>query len=163
PASGVARLLGASSPLVRAGAAILSAPGDEAVAGVGETQDGAMRIHVRIHARVLRRDGTPAPASVAPTLLGRVPSDAAAAVRLTGGGQSAFRTLASGAFTLPVTPALQPSYAVSGDTLVVTTAQPGLDQARVAPRGVVQAAALRAVRGEDDGSVQALGYLDLRQ
>ena len=81
PASGVARLLGASSPLVRAGAAILSAPGDEAVAGVGETQDGGMRIH----ARVLRRAGTPAPATVAPTLLGRVPSDAAAAVLLPGG------------------------------------------------------------------------------
>jgi hypothetical protein len=85
------------------------------------------------------------------------------AQRLTGGGQSAFRTLASGAFTLPVTPALQPSYAIGGDTLVATTAQPGLDQARVAPRGVAQAAALRAVRDEDDGSVQALGYLDLRQ
>ncbi len=244
PASGVARLLGASSPLVRAGAAILSAPGDEAVAGVGETQDGGMRIH----ARVLRRAGTPAPATVAPTLLGRVPSDAAAAVLLpggaalgaladrlggatlvdtvrgalaaessldldrdvlgplresllsvrafnavpvitlvarsqdpsatrealaraqgplaqglTGGAQSAFRTLASGVFTLPVTPALQPSYAVNGDTLVATTAQPGLDQARVAARGVVQAPALRAVRGDEGGSVQALGYLDLRQ
>jgi Protein of unknown function (DUF3352) len=244
PTSGVARLLGSSSPLVRAGAAILSAPGDEAVAGVGETLDGGMRIH----AHILRRDGTPAPAAVAPTLLGRVPSDAAAAVllpggaalgaladrlggaalldavrgalaaessldldryvlgplresllsvrafndvpvitlvartrdpsatrealaraqgplaqRLTGGAQSAFRTLAGGAFTLPVTPALQPSYAVGGNTLVATTAQPGLDEARVAPRGIVQAEALRAVRGDGDGSVQALGYLDLRQ
>jgi hypothetical protein len=244
PASALARLLGSGSPLVRAGAALLSGPGDQAVAGTAEAQDGGLRVH----ARILRRDGTPAPATVAPTLLGRVPAGAAAAVllpgggalgplaerlggaalldgvrgvlrgeagldldrellgplresllsvqafndvpvitlaarssapastrealaraqgpltqRLTGGGGSAFRDLDGGAFSLPVTPALQPSYAVDGDTLVASTAQPGLDQRRVAARGIAQTPALRTVRGDGPESVQALGYLDLRQ
>jgi hypothetical protein len=85
------------------------------------------------------------------------------ATRLTGGVDQAFQTTAGGAFTLPVTPELQPSYAVDGDVLVATTAQPGLDERRVAARGIAQAPALARVLSSGQGSVQALGFLDLRQ
>jgi hypothetical protein len=60
-----------------------------------------------------------------------------------------------------VTPRLQPSYGLSGDVLVATTAQPGLDQMRVASRGIAQAPALARAMRRVDGRVQALGFFDL--
>jgi Protein of unknown function (DUF3352) len=83
------------------------------------------------------------------------------AARLTGGAARGFEVRRDGTFTLPVTARLQPSYGVSGDLLVATTAQPGLEQLRVAPRGIVQAPALAKVLDAGDGDTQALGFFDL--
>jgi hypothetical protein len=85
------------------------------------------------------------------------------AERLTGGATSVFENREDGSFTLPVTTRLQPSYALDGDVLVATTAQPGLDQRRAAARGIAQDPALAKVLALADGDVQALGFFDLRQ
>jgi hypothetical protein len=82
--------------------------------------------------------------------------------RLGGPGTDVFQTREDGAFTLPVTARLQPSYGLAGDVLVATTAQPGLEQMRVAPRGIAQSPALARVLDSIDGRVQALGFFDLR-
>jgi hypothetical protein len=82
--------------------------------------------------------------------------------RLTGGAARGFQARSDGTFTLPVTARLQPSYGLAGDVLVATTAQPGLDQLRVAPRGIAQAAALAKVLETGDGETQALGFFDLQ-
>lgn len=81
--------------------------------------------------------------------------------RLTGGAAREFQTREDGGFTLPVTARLQPSYGLSGDVLVATTAQPGLDQLRAAPRGIAQAPAFGKVLARAEGRVQALGFFDL--
>ncbi|MEA2291155.1 MAG: hypothetical protein QOF17_175 [Solirubrobacteraceae bacterium] len=83
------------------------------------------------------------------------------AARLTGGAARALAPVGPGAFTLPVTARLQPSYALSGDVLVASTAQLGLDQAHAAARGVAQAPALAPLSDLAGASVQALGFLDL--
>jgi hypothetical protein len=243
-AAGVRRLLSASSPLVRAAAALAAGPALEAVAAEAEPAEGG----VRVHARVLRGPAAPAPASFAPGLLGRVPLESTAAVvampggdalaalaarlggaaalsalraaargagvdldrdvlgplrgdavlslqargqtpvlslvartvapattrdalarlqapvahRLTGGAARGFDAVGAGAFTLPVTARLQPSYGVSGDVLVASTAQLGLEQARAAARGAPQAPALAPLADLAGGRVQALGFLDLQ-
>jgi hypothetical protein len=83
--------------------------------------------------------------------------------RLTGGATSVFQSRDDGSFTLPVTTRLQPSYAVDGNVLVASTAQPGLDQRRVAARGIAQAPALAKALKMVDGDVQALVFFDLHQ
>ena len=63
-------------------------------------------------------------------------------------------------FTLRVTPELAPSYAVSGDTVVVSTAPSGLQP----PRGTLAAApGFRATVGSVPDRADSLGFLDLRQ
>jgi hypothetical protein len=68
-----------------------------------------------------------------------------------------------GGFTMPVTPQLQPTYALSGNVLVASTAESGLEQLRAAQPGVAQELALQAVLDESGARVEALGFLDLRQ
>jgi hypothetical protein len=80
-----------------------------------------------------------------------------------GNGAGVFEARDGGAFALPVTPALQPSYAVTGDVVVASTAESGLEQMRVAPRGVAQEPALRSVSDPAGGRVEALAFADLRQ
>ena len=80
-----------------------------------------------------------------------------------GTGTGAFEARDGGAFSLPVTAALQPSYAVTGDVVVASTAESGLEQMRVAPRGVALEPALRSVSDRAGGRVEALAFADLRQ
>jgi hypothetical protein len=64
------------------------------------------------------------------------------------------------AYTLRVTPELAPSYAVSGDGLVASTAPAGLEP----PRGTLAAApAFEATVGSVPAQAESLGFLDLRQ
>jgi hypothetical protein len=64
------------------------------------------------------------------------------------------------AFTLRVTPELAPSYAVSGDGLVLSTAPAGLEP----PRGTLAASeAFGATIGDVPESADSLVFLDLRQ
>jgi Protein of unknown function (DUF3352) len=96
-------------------------------------------------------------------VLARVQAPLAAALGA-GNGQFESRTVAgTPAFTLPVTPELQPSWAVEQDTAIVSTAESGLAQLRSAERGIAQARALRAVTGGEVGRVEALVFLDLRK
>ncbi len=63
-------------------------------------------------------------------------------------------------YTLRVTPELAPSYALSGDGLVVSTAPAGL----APPRGTLAgAAAFRATVGAVPEQAESLVFLDLRQ
>jgi hypothetical protein len=63
-------------------------------------------------------------------------------------------------YTLRVTPELAPSYAVSGDGVVISTAPAGLQP----PRGTLAAApAFEATVGSVPAQAEALGFLDLRQ
>jgi hypothetical protein len=63
-------------------------------------------------------------------------------------------------FTLRVTPELAPSYAVSGDALVISTAPAGLDP----PRGTLASApAFDATIGSVPDRADSLVFLDLRQ
>jgi len=65
-----------------------------------------------------------------------------------------------GAFTLRVTPELGPSYAVSGDGVVISTAPAGLEP----PRGTLAAArGFNATIGEVPAEADSLVFLDLRQ
>jgi hypothetical protein len=84
------------------------------------------------------------------------------AARLTGGAAGGFEAREDGSFTLPVTARLQPSYGLGGSVLVASSAQPGLDQLRAAPRGIAQAPAFARVLARMDGAVQALGFFDLQ-
>jgi hypothetical protein len=243
PAAGVQRLIGGASGLLSTAAALLNSASLTGVAAeVAPAEGGA-----EVHARLLRRDGTPAPAAFGPSLLSRVPLDGTAALldlpsasllealavrlgasgvipaiqtavgdevsvdlerdvivplrgeaalsvqaravplftlvartvgpattrealarlqgpvarRLAGAGTELFQARGDGSFTLPLTARLQPSYGLTGDVLVATTAQPGLEQMRVAPRGIAQSPALARVLSEIDGRVQALGFFDL--
>jgi hypothetical protein len=245
PATGVRALRGASSPLVRAAAAILDGPALEGVAAAAAPADGGATVRVR----VARAPGAVPPPTFAPALLGRVPAastvalldlpgagalaalseriggsallgaarapiaeagldldsellgplrgeaalslaarnavpvftltarttapaatrDALARVqgpladRLTGGAATAFVARDDGSFTLPVTAQFQPSYAIAGNVLVASTAQPGLEQMRVAARGIAQAPAFGRVLARLEGRVQALGFIDLQE
>jgi len=63
-------------------------------------------------------------------------------------------------YTLRVTPELAPSYAVSGDGVVISTAPAGLQP----PRGTLAAAqGFQATVGSVPAHAESLGFLDLRQ
>jgi hypothetical protein len=87
---------------------------------------------------------------------------ATVARRLTGESVTMFQARPDGAYTLPLTTRLQPSYGVSGDVLVATSAQPGLDQLHAAPRGIAQVPAFAKAQESAKGGVQALGFIDLQ-
>jgi hypothetical protein len=244
PPAGVRALRGASSPLVRAAAALLDGPALAGVAATAASVAGGATVRVR----VARAPGTPPPPTFAPALLGRVPAERTVALldvagagtlaalaeriggsallgaaraataedgldldallgplrgetalslaahnavpvftltarssapaatrdalarlqapladRLTGGAATAFETREDGTFTLPVTAQFQPSYGMAGDVLVASTAQPGLEQTRVAARGIAQTPAFGRVLEGFDGRVQALGFIDLQE
>jgi hypothetical protein len=74
-----------------------------------------------------------------------------------------FRTLDADAFSLAVTPQLEPSYAVQGNVLIASTHRSGLAQRTLARRGLAQELALRAVSDETGGRIEALAFADLRQ
>ena len=80
------------------------------------------------------------------------------------GGSPFTQSTARGAdaFTLPVTDALEPSYAVGKDVLVASTTSSGLDQLASAKAPITGASALRRVMPEDGAKVEALGFLDPR-
>ena len=67
------------------------------------------------------------------------------------------------AFTLSVTPELEPSYAVSKDTLVASTASSGLEQLGRARSPVTGASVLKDLMPDEGQKVEALGFLDPRQ
>jgi hypothetical protein len=84
--------------------------------------------------------------------------------RLTGGSPFTQRDVAgASAFSLSVTPELEPSYAVAKQTLVASTASSGLEQLSAARAPVTGAPALREVMPEEGAKVEALGFLDPRQ
>jgi hypothetical protein len=74
-----------------------------------------------------------------------------------------FRALDDDAFVLPVTPQLEPSYAVTGNVVIASTHRSGLGQRTLARRGLAQELALRAVADDADGRIEALAFADLRQ
>jgi hypothetical protein len=78
-------------------------------------------------------------------------------------GSTGFRAAGGDAFSLPVTPQLEPSYAVTGNVVVVSTHGSGLAQRTLARRGLAQELALRAVADEAGGRIEALAFADLRQ
>ncbi len=80
------------------------------------------------------------------------------------GGSPFTQSTARGAdaFSLPVTDALEPSYAVAKDMLVASTTSSGLDQLASAKAPITAASALRRVMPEDGAKVEALGFLDPR-
>jgi hypothetical protein len=67
------------------------------------------------------------------------------------------------AFSLRVTPELEPSYAVSKDAVVVSTAGSGLDQLRPARSPATDARVLEELMPEEGEKVEALGFLDPRK
>ena len=67
------------------------------------------------------------------------------------------------AFTLSVTPELEPSYAVSKDTAVASTAASGLEQLGPARSPMTDASVLKDLMPEQGAKVEALGFLDPRQ
>jgi Protein of unknown function (DUF3352) len=78
-------------------------------------------------------------------------------------GSPGFRALDAEAFVLPVTPQLEPSYALTGSIAIASTHRSGLAQRTLARRGLAQEPALRAVAAESGGRVEALAFADLRQ
>ena len=84
------------------------------------------------------------------------------AEQLTGEART-FRALDENAFSLPVTRALEPSYALDGDVLIASTAASGLSQRTLARRGLAQELVLRAVADQAGGRIEALAFADLRQ
>jgi Protein of unknown function (DUF3352) len=84
------------------------------------------------------------------------------AEQLTGDAR-AFRTLDDNAFSLPVTRALEPSYALDGNVVIASTAASGLSQRTLARRGLAQELVLRAVSDQAGGRIEALAFADLRQ
>jgi hypothetical protein len=84
------------------------------------------------------------------------------AEQLTGDARG-FRALDDNAFTLPVTRALEPSYALDGNVVIASTAASGLAQRTLARRGLAQEPALRAVSDQAGGRIEALAFADLRQ
>jgi hypothetical protein len=74
-----------------------------------------------------------------------------------------FRALDDNAFSLAVTPALEPSYALDGDVVIASTAASGLSQRTLARRGLAQELVLRAVADQAGGRIEALAFADLRQ
>jgi hypothetical protein len=84
------------------------------------------------------------------------------AEQLTGAARS-FRALDDNAYSLPVTRALEPSYALDGDVLIASTAASGLAQRTLARRGLAQELVLRAVADQAGGRIEALAFADLSQ
>jgi hypothetical protein len=84
------------------------------------------------------------------------------AEQLTGDARG-FRALDDNAYTLPVNRALEPSYAIDGNVVVVSTDTSGLTQRTLAQRGLAQELVLRAVADQTGGRVEALAFADLRQ
>ena len=81
-----------------------------------------------------------------------------------GGGPFAQRELrGADAFTLDVTPELEPSYAVSKGAVVASTASSGLEQLGPARSPVTGAPVLEDLVPEEGEQVEALGFLDSRQ
>ena len=81
-----------------------------------------------------------------------------------GGGPFQQRELRGGdAFTLQVTPELEPSYAVTKDAVVASTASSGLEQLRPARTPATGASVLEDLMPEEGEKVEALGFLDPRQ
>ena len=74
-----------------------------------------------------------------------------------------FRSVEGDAFSLPVTPQLEPSYAVAGNILIASTHSSGLAQRTLARRGLAQELTLRGVSEEAGGRIEALAFADLRQ
>ena len=74
-------------------------------------------------------------------------------------GSPGFRTAGTDAFSLSVTPQLEPSYAVAGNVVVASTDGSGLAQRTLARRGLAQELAIGAV----EGRIEALAFADLRQ
>jgi hypothetical protein len=86
------------------------------------------------------------------------------AARLVGGAPFAERRFAGvDAFTLGVTPELQPTYAVAGGTVVATTDPSGIAQVRPARTPLDQNSTFEQVMPAEDARVEALGFLDPRQ
>jgi len=79
------------------------------------------------------------------------------------GDTRGFRALDDNAFSLPVTRALEPSYAIDGNVVIASTAASGLSQRTLARRGLAQELALRAVSDQAGGRIEALAFADLRQ
>ena len=67
------------------------------------------------------------------------------------------------AFTLQVTPELEPSYAVSKGAVVASTASSGLEQLRPARSPVTAAAVLEDLMPEEGEKVEALAFIDPRK
>ena len=123
----------------------------------------------------LRREGPPAAPNRQFTLTARTRDEAAtreALARLQGpvaqrlAGASPFTQRDAGrtdTFSLPVTPQLEPSYAVTGGALVASTARSGLAQLQPAKGPVTGASALGQLSVEEGAKVEALGFLDPRQ
>ena len=89
---------------------------------------------------------------------------AGARVGRLGGGPFAQRELhGADAFTLRVTPELEPSYAVSKGVAVASTASSGLEQLSPARSPVTGASVLEDLMPEEGAKVEALGFLDPRQ
>ena len=84
------------------------------------------------------------------------------AEQLTGDARG-FKALDDNAYTLPVTRALEPSYAIDGNVVIASTAASGLSQRTLAQRGLAQELVLRAVSDQTGGRVEALAFADLRQ
>jgi Protein of unknown function (DUF3352) len=86
------------------------------------------------------------------------------AERLAGGAPFTQREVnGAEAFSLPVTPELEPSYAVAGDALVASTDPSGLGQLAEARTPLTQHSTFEQVDpGQDDG-VEALGFFAPRQ
>ena len=74
-----------------------------------------------------------------------------------------FRSVEGDAFSLAVTPQLEPSYAVAGNILIASTHGSGLAQRTLARRGLAQELSLRGVSEEAGGRIEALAFADLRQ
>ena len=84
------------------------------------------------------------------------------AEQLTGDARG-FKTLDDNAYTLPVTRALEPSYAIDGNVVIASTAASGLSQRTLAQRGLARELVLREVANQAGGRVEALAFADLRQ
>ena len=84
------------------------------------------------------------------------------AEQLTGDARG-FQALDDNAYTLPVTRALEPSYAIDGNVVIASTGASGLSQRTLAQRGLAQELVLRAVADQTGGRVEALAFADLRQ
>ncbi|MFL5890677.1 MAG: hypothetical protein ACJ76M_16540, partial [Solirubrobacteraceae bacterium] len=67
------------------------------------------------------------------------------------------------AFSLQVTPELEPSYAVSKGAVVASTASSGLEQLRPARSPATASPALEELVPEEGAKVEALVFLDPRQ
>jgi hypothetical protein len=84
--------------------------------------------------------------------------------QLAGGTPFAPRKLAGAdAFTLDVTPELQPSYAMSDGTTVAATQPSGLGQLRHAKAPLEENSTFEQVKPAEGARVEALGFLDPRQ